>query len=272
MTVADADRPFRIHPEKLVLIGLDTQDGAEHPLWDERIALPIDEPMVLSIMAIGVRVPVEVLVQSGRYIVVDGRQRTRNAREANKRLILEGEPPLTVPIVATQGSRLSEEMASLIATTLNEIRSGDPFLVRARRAQRLLERGFDRRAVATAFGQEPPTIDGWLLVLNAAPEVIESVAQKVIPPTSAIELARAPLADQPAALAMLLASPRPTRKRARKAAAGKSLSPLRAHGAVGQVLKRPNLFHPEFVRGVRFAADELSPEETAEIVARLESV
>lgn len=32
-----------LNPENLVIIGLDTNDGPEHPLWDTRIKLPIDK-------------------------------------------------------------------------------------------------------------------------------------------------------------------------------------------------------------------------------------
>jgi len=267
------ERSYRIAPEKLVVVGLDTRDGEEHPLWDERIALPIDDAMVLSIMAIGVRVPVEVLVRADRFVVVDGRQRTRNAREANKRLAALHEVPLTVPIIATQGSRLSEEMASLIATTLNELRSGDPFPVRARRAKRLLDRGLEHVQVATAFGIVPSTLDDWMQVLHAHPVILSSIESGEISLKVAIELTHAPLAAQPQALEALIHAPvRPNALRARTLADGKTPPSRGWRGSVSDVLAQEALFDAEFIRGVRFAKGTLPSEEVAEILSRLESV
>ncbi|WYX51237.1 hypothetical protein WJ977_00655 [Achromobacter xylosoxidans] len=70
-----------------------------HSLYDERIQLPLDEAITLNIMALGVREPILVWKdpETGKVLVVDGRQRVRHAIEANRRLAERGEPPILVP-------------------------------------------------------------------------------------------------------------------------------------------------------------------------------
>lgn len=88
-------------PEKLHLVTDKT-----HPLYDERIHLPINEAMVLNIMDQGVLEPIIVWKdpESGLACVVDGRQRVRHTLEANKRLVKQGDSPLLVPAVTKRGS------------------------------------------------------------------------------------------------------------------------------------------------------------------------
>ena len=85
---------FHLPPEDLVLI-LDK----DHPLYDERVELPPDESVVLNMMKYGVRVALEVRKDGPEIQVVDGRRRTINARETNRRLVAEGRDPLLVKVV-----------------------------------------------------------------------------------------------------------------------------------------------------------------------------
>lgn len=97
-------------PENLHLVTDKT-----HPLYDERIHLPISEAMVLNIMDQGVLEPIIVWKdpETGLSCVVDGRQRVRHTLEANKRLLKEGKEPLLVPAVAKRGSAV--RMAQAVA-------------------------------------------------------------------------------------------------------------------------------------------------------------
>lgn len=268
----ESDRPWRIAPDKLVIIGLDTpHKEGEHPLWDARIHLPLDEALILSFMAIGVRVPIDVVVRDGRAYVVDGRRRTMNAREAARRLLRLGEPPLTVPICSTPGERLSDEMASEISATLNELRLNDPFPVKARRARRMLDREHDPARVATAFGISPETLAGWMSVLDAAPEVTSGLQTGTINLKIATELSALPRERQAEALGELLKEPaRPSAPRARAIAQSITKGAPRGaplpRSAVKRVLEVPERFDAQFVRGVRFAMSQLPAEEVEEIM------
>ena len=73
----------------------------DHPLYDERVHLPLDEAMVLNIMALGVRQSILVWKdpESGKTLVIAGRQRVKHTLEADKRLAAEGKPTLLVPAV-----------------------------------------------------------------------------------------------------------------------------------------------------------------------------
>jgi ParB-like chromosome segregation protein Spo0J len=151
---------FRVDPATLTIIGLDTDDGPEHQLWDERIKDPLNESMVKNIMALGVIEPIIVVVEgsgdSRRAVVVDGRGRTRHAREANRLLKERGEPGLVVPVVAEKG--MSEKDQQLLAVSLNEIRRDDPTMVKAAKAARMKQRGSSSQDIALAFGVDPQTV------------------------------------------------------------------------------------------------------------------
>ncbi len=75
-------------PDKLRLV-----TDTSHPLYDERVHRPWSEPMVLNIMALGVIEPIIITKdpESGVVMVVDGRGRVINCREANRRLLERGE-------------------------------------------------------------------------------------------------------------------------------------------------------------------------------------
>lgn len=69
-------------PESLHLV-----TDTSHPLYDERVHLPLSESVILNIMELGVIEPIIVWKdpESGKTCVVAGRQRVKNATEANAR-------------------------------------------------------------------------------------------------------------------------------------------------------------------------------------------
>jgi hypothetical protein len=105
-TAIDAKRGnlFLVPPEDITIIGLDTEDGPEHPLFDERVLLPVDEALARNIAIHGVIEPVVIRKNGDDVIeVIDGRQRVRSARLANERLEAEGKEPVLVPVVRRVG-------------------------------------------------------------------------------------------------------------------------------------------------------------------------
>ncbi len=189
---------FRFEPENLVIIGLDTKDGPEHELWDERINLPIDESMVLSIMALGVQET--ITVRKGfkdAAEVVNGRGRTLAGREANKRLKKLGEPLITIPALVERGDE-GHMIHVLVAT--NEIRRPDDLLVKVAKLQRMLARNPDRAAAAIAFGVTKTTIGNWLKVGDLPVVVKKAVAEGVMAASAAAKLHGLPKAEQLAEL------------------------------------------------------------------------
>src|ERR1044071_4250279 len=80
----DKEAPRGTHyyadPDDLVIIGLDTDDGPEHPLYDPRIKGDISEPEIRNVEYFGIITPVQVRRYDNRLEVVNGRGRVRKAR------------------------------------------------------------------------------------------------------------------------------------------------------------------------------------------------
>lgn len=271
---------FRVDPGTLTVIGLDTNDGPEHQLWDERIKLPLDEAMVLNIMALGVREPVVVVVQGkgdGRLAaVVDGRQRVRHAREANARLVKRGEPALQVPVIAEKG--MSEQEQTLLSASLNEIRQDDPVMTKAAKAARMKARGSSFAEIALAFGVTDQTVGLWVNINSLTDAVKRAIADGRITPTAAGQLGGLKPEEQKAALVELLAEAeatgeKPTVDKAKNKVKAKKNGVTQV-AAVPQrrILRRvvengAEVLSEDFLAGVRFAIGDLNPKSVKGLTA-----
>lgn len=197
---AGRDELLWFHAESLVVV-----EDESHPLYDPRVRLPLDEAMVLSIMAGGIFEPIVVRKNGelkGKPIVevVDGKQRVRHAREANRRLKAEGKEAVLVPAVRRRG-----EEADLfgVMVSANDIRRDDGPLVRARKCARYMAFGRTEAQASVTFGVTPTTIRSWLELLECAKEVQALVEKGEIPASIAVKLAKLPREEQPAVLAKL---------------------------------------------------------------------
>jgi ParB family chromosome partitioning protein len=260
---------FRFDPNDLVIIGIDTKDDKDHPLWDERIELPIEESMVLSIMALGVKEPVIVrkAVVNKKEVaeVVDGRRRVLHAREANKRLSKSGEPLCSIPALVERGA--DEHMAQ-VSVALNEIRHQDDVLVKAEKAARMLGRTGDETAVATAFGVSKAAIKNWLKIIELSAPVKKAVSEGKLSASAAGQLHGLDRDQQLAELEKLLQNGHATGKKV-KAAAKKARSSGAGDGVeapgkrlVYKVIKldrKANVLPEDFLRGVAWVLGEISP-------------
>lgn len=200
---------FAMDAQRIVLIGLDTEHSscAEHAGFDNRVlTIPVKEEWVLDMVAHGwaggaVTVSVEKDAR-GRQIVVaiDGKQRIRTAREANKRLKAAGRPLIEVPALVMKGED-AEKLGSMIA--LNEHRIDDTILEKARKAQAFLSFNKSLKEAALRFGVTVPTISSWLQLLGSDPRVLKEVESNKIPASVAIKIAQLPRGDQQAAVKKL---------------------------------------------------------------------
>lgn len=266
------DVRYALPPEQCILDGRDTPPG---PFFDERALEEPFEPLVLSILAVGVQIPVIVCARDGRYFVIDGRRRVINAREANKRLGMMGEKAQVLPVII-KGARLSDETAAMLGVLLNEHRKSDELQAKMRKAKRLLDSKLDIRTVAGAFGHDPNTIRNWIAVLSCHPDVLAAVNLGIIATMSAAALAGLPRELQPKALDKLLAeSNKPTFRRAtaltRAVRNNTRLGAPLPKNAVRRVLATAGRFEPEFLRGVRFAKGLLGAEEVQEILEKVKA-
>jgi len=166
-----------------VIIGLDTEDGPEHPLYDERIKMPLSEDMVLDIMARGVMEPILVRKSNDAVQVVDGRRRVMHAREANKRL----KEPVLVPYVLRKGETDLQSIG--VGISANEHRLEDPPMARARKLEKFLAAGGVDEDAAIHFAVTKAAIGQWKKMLTLAPKVQKYIDQRKISASAASKLA-----------------------------------------------------------------------------------
>lgn len=189
-----------VDPASLTIIGLDTEDGPEHPLYDKRAFWDVNKALVANILVYGILDPVRVRKDAGRLLVVEGRQRVKAAREAAARSDLAGEFAVRVPTWESVGD--DKRMAGIMISA-NEQRTADTALDRAFKAARLLDMLGDEDEVCNAFGRSKTTIRNWLSLAAADPTIHEAIRNKTLSTQAGVELSRLPREDQAAQLKLL---------------------------------------------------------------------
>lgn len=259
-------------PEKLTLVTDET-----HPLYDERVHLPIDEKLVKNIMYQGVIEPIVVYKdpEDGKVLVAVGRQRTKATIEANKRLKARGEAPIMIPATVRRGDGVS--LASVMVSE-NEIRQDDSPITRAKKMQRLLEMGRTEEDLAVIFGCEKATVKNTLALLECSAVVRNAVDDGKINVTAAYKLAKLPADEQKATVEKMIkagdgAKTKHQKSRAQKEAAGivkgpskKELAELRsdiAQRCADEDYRKAVLPILDFVLGTRKTAPRFEKEEAA---------
>lgn len=198
-------------PENLVVI-----EDKKHPLYDERVTLPLDERLVLNIMHHGVLEPILVRknAESGETEVVAGRQRVRACREANKRLKKQGAEVHRIPAMVKRAD--SHALMGMMISE-NEIRQDDGPLGKAKKMQRFLDLGRSEEEAATVFGVSVHTVKNMLRVLDAPKSLQTAVENGTITATDAYKLSKLDPTDQKEKLTELAKAPTNGVKRTREA-------------------------------------------------------
>lgn len=263
---------FGMDPNDLIVIGLDSEDGPEHPLYDERVKLPLEESMVLNIMVHGVLEPVLVRKNGDEAEVVAGRRRVLHAREANKRLKKEGSEEIRVPVMVRKG-----DDASLmgVAISENEIRRDDNPSTKAAKLMRYIATGRTEQEAAVAFGVSLQTIKNWSRMADLDPKVLKAVDSGKIPASAAWNLSNLSREEQRAELDKLLegggAATVKKTTNAAKNAKKRNKGEDEAHAAPGKrlVTKVLKLNHKnkelnaDFVKGVMWVLGDIGPRSVA---------
>lgn len=196
---------FVFDPEKLLIAS-----DPEHPLYDPRGAEPPDPEMVAGIKAAGIIQPINIIKDvKGRPLVVAGRRRAINARQANKELKAEGLPIKLVPALYRQENE-REALANMIRE--NAHRKDESITAKAEKARRAMNAGYEEEQVAHLFAVSVATLRNWLGVAELHPTVKAAVDEKRVRLNDAVRtIGKVALEDQPAALAKL-ETDKPTRK------------------------------------------------------------
>lgn len=270
-------------PEDVVVVGVDTDADVGHPLYDERIKLPLEEELVLSIMHFGVKVPIKVRRNGEAYEAVDGRRRVLHAREANRRLKAARQELVRLRAEVERGPDVA-----LLGTAMlsNEFRRQDPPVLLATKIQRALDRGMSKREVGLRIGRTPAAIDRLLQLLELHPKVQAAVERGKLSPSAAERLASLAREDQVLALEELavagggerVTSDQTARMiRARRAKldddVGEATYPLPTKGqlralAAAAVAKKVTL-PADFVAAVRWIAGDLPPRRVPGLLVAL---
>lgn len=213
---------FLIDPKDLTIIGLDTTDGPEHPLHDERTKLPIDQAKVKNVIARGILEPILVSKDGDRILVVNGRQRVRWARAANELIGQQGGETVLVPCMVKRGDD-SDLIAIMSSSNLSE---AEGMVSKAKKAQRYMDRGHDVEDCAIQFGVTETCVRNWQKLLDLAPGVRKAVEEGRLSASAAAKLAPLPRAEQEDKLdGLVQAGKKVTTRRATAAAKDASLAP-----------------------------------------------
>ncbi len=208
---------------------LDTLTDKAHPLYDERLKLKLTADWIANIKTRGVRENPNVVMLDGVPFLVNGRQRVRAARVANKQLAAEKQPLLRVTCSVTE----VDDVGMLSDMIALNVHTDDPAHVKIAKLKRLVDRGVTPEAAAVLFATRPATIKAWLQYdATAIPEVKKAVAGGKIPQTTGADIARLPAEKQPKALESVLKSA-VTSKSDRKERTGNASKAKRAIARAG---------------------------------------
>lgn len=190
-------------PNVVVIIGLDTDDGRSHPLFDgESNDAPLIEADVQFTYEQGILQPVSGKRDGKRVLIVFGRGRTRQLREANKRQVKDGLKPWFLPVQIVLGDSI--KMLAIKHGENSHRREQNPF-VRAQQAYELAQQ-FPEDEAATILGLGLQQFKSILKLLDVGPAVKQAMLTGELRPTAAIELASLSETDQAVKLATIMAT------------------------------------------------------------------
>lgn len=190
-------------PDQVTIIGIDTDDGPSHPLFDGASNdAPLLESNVLFTIEHGIIQPVSARRDGEQLIIVFGRGRTRVLREANKRRKADGLHLWMLPVQIVRGDE--RKMLALKVGENSHRRVIDP-IARARDANDLLQQMPEDQA-AVVMGLGVPQFRNILKLLDLAPPVMKAVATGQVSATAAAELSVLQSDEQTAKLAELTAN------------------------------------------------------------------
>jgi ParB-like chromosome segregation protein Spo0J len=188
-------------PNVLVIIGLDTDDGPSHPQFDgESNDTPLLEADILFTYEHGVIQPISCKRDGKRLLVVFGRGRTRQLREANKRRIADGLQPWFMPVQIVQGDTL--KMLALKHGENSHRREQNP-MARARAAYDLAQQMPEEKA-AVVMGLGIAQFRNVIKLLDLAPAVAKEVTKGTISASAATPLTSLSEVEQIAKLTELV--------------------------------------------------------------------
>lgn len=206
-----------VRPSDGVIIGLDTKDGPDHPLYDPRIHSKLNEARIQSIMEDGILQNASVTVVEGvGLVVVDGRGRFRHAREAEKRLQTttwtdrmgnkhapDPDARVWVPVKLRQGDDAQLFHLMVVANAQRDVEGP---VAEARKADIMQKRfNMSDEQVCQSFGWGIGTLRNRRKLLALDPKVQRDVESRQLSVMAALDLGKLPAEEQAGAADKLAA-------------------------------------------------------------------
>jgi ParB family chromosome partitioning protein len=256
---------YLLDPNDLCIVGIDSTDDSLGFLSDPRNELPLPDEFIKNIMVYGVASPVVATKIGDKLVVVDGRQRVKAAREANRRLIEEGKAPQRIKVLPRKGQDFELFGVSL---SLNEHRTDDCIVDRAAKAQRFINMGRSVDEAALAFGVTDQAINQWLKILELAPAVQDFIRHGKLAVITAMKLLKLTPDEQVAAATKLVEAAEHKGKRATNRDMdkqnGTTVAPPKR--LVTKLLeappeKLPPDLSPGFLKGIKWMLGQITDED-----------
>lgn len=210
-------------PNDVIIIGLDTQDGPEHPLFDgPSNARDLTESGVAYAYEHGISDPVFLVRDGEKVLVLKGRKRTKELREANAQRIAAKLPPHLLPTIIKPGSYEKEGMRRDRVVENWGLRNERTAIEKAQEAQELLDHNeMTEEQICDHLGIKKAQLKNHLALQQLGAKAAEAVNSGRITPSAALPLTKLPVKEQNEKLEEILASAppgkRPTLERVRKA-------------------------------------------------------
>jgi len=214
---------FGRDPNDCIIIGFDTEDGPEHPLYDgPSNARLCTEEGVAYAYEHGITDPVFLVRDNDRVLVLTGRKKTKELREANKRRIANGLEPRVLRTIVVPGTYQSDGMRLRRITENWGLRYERTLMEKLAEAKELLEHSAaSKDQIAALLQIKPSRLQAHLALLGLGARATAKLNSGQLTPTAAAPLCGKSIKDQDELLDKLdLSTPagkRPTLARVREA-------------------------------------------------------
>lgn len=194
---------FGRDPTTCIIIGLDTDDGPEHSLFDgPSNKRPLTEAGVAYAYAHGIDDPIFLVRDGQRVLVVKGRKRTKELREANKRRIADGLDPWLIKTIIIPGSHQTPGMRLKRIVENWGLRNERTLMERIAEAQELLDHGdATRDDVAGWLTIKPCRLQSYLDLQQLGKKATDALNDGTLSPSAAAPLTKLSVAEQDKTLA-----------------------------------------------------------------------
>lgn len=187
---------FKADPDILTIIGRDTKHKkGEHPLWDKRGLYEARESLVKAMILFGWQGAISVARDGDMTVVTDGRQRVIAAREANRRLKEQGEDR-RIEVMCLTPVRGEDSRKTAIMATMNEHRTQDDIIERARKMENMLRFDATIEDIAVAFAETEQTVKNYLKALECHSDIIKAAERGEVAPSVLVTLSALNRDDQ----------------------------------------------------------------------------